>query len=142
MLTSCRYLQYHNLHIYLPIYARAIYILKTLNHWIVYRGNCSERWDKFDGRPQSGTPYNIHPLPATLSHQFSLNPRIRLLHSPEPYSTLVWEVDSFTEPFLTYIVKCVYGSWTCTCPDHIYRMRNCKHIRLVIDRLRVAYAFS
>lgn len=48
-----------------------------------------------------------------------------------------WRVPSFTEPNVNYIVTQDIRNniWTCTCPDHINRVRDCKHIKDVMSNL-------
>lgn len=55
----------------------------------------------------------------------------------------VYYVRSDTDVDLFYLVAAVddrcacgqksYGLWHCSCPDHRYRARDCKHIRRVVE---------
>jgi hypothetical protein len=40
-------------------------------------------------------------------------------------------VSSMTNSNTKYIVKNIFGSWSCTCPDCQIRERECKHIKAV-----------
>jgi hypothetical protein len=56
----------------------------------------------------------------------------RLCHIDEVSEPVIkpqfWEMPSDNED-IDYLVKLGRdGSWTCTCKDHIYRERECKHI--------------
>ena len=53
--------------------------------------------------------------------------------------TTRYPVPSETVPNLTYLVgiDVMTDLYTCTCPDHTYRHRDCKHIRRVQARSRM-----
>jgi uncharacterized Zn finger protein len=52
----------------------------------------------------------------------------------EQVGALTFAVKSQTKD-IKYEVKLENGVWTCQCPDHIYRHRDCKHILAVKEVL-------
>jgi len=53
--------------------------------------------------------------------------------SPSPVYTGTWLVRSDRDPDTAYTIATDPRTllYTCTCPDHSYRQRDCKHIRVV-----------
>ena len=47
-----------------------------------------------------------------------------------------YSVRSQTDPAKSYIVRETPGGLVCECPDHQYRKADCKHIKVVLERIR------
>ena len=47
-----------------------------------------------------------------------------------------WSVVSSNGDDLYLVSRDQDGAWACTCPDHVYRQHECKHIRLIKQNYR------
>ena len=84
------------------------------------------------------------------SHSYGNRPRQRIFQvislptagSPHSFRVQKWQVRSHSDPSKHYTVSLRKdGVFECSCPQWIYRRRECKHIQEVQDSIR-AQAFT